>query len=145
MDKNKTISHISWLISASKEQMRFLFFDMKSTIERYYLKNDHLLNKSFYHLNLSRTLLNQVEKNYISLIKGGRFYSQILLHLKNTYLQRAIFQLSMGFDYFKEARNNIEKLSFVTYKSLFQTWSQAMMMLNQLIHEVDVLLSMMKE
>ncbi len=145
MEQNKQISHISWLISASKEQMQFLTKEFKNAFESPYIKKDHVLLKSSYHLNLARILLTQVEKNYIAMIRGGRFFSSVLMHIKNTYLQRSCFQLSMSFDYFKEGSFKIEQISPALHKSLFSKWSQLTMMLNQLVREFDCLLSSMKE
>ncbi len=144
MEINKIVSHISWIVVASKEKMRFLNQEMKAVFSNMYLKNDKLLNKSQYHLNLARTLLTQVEKNYIVFINNGANNSSLLLRIKNTYLQRCIFQLSMGFDCYKENLFKVEKVSNSLAKSLLNKWYQTVMILNNLINEMDMLIARFK-
>lgn len=141
MELNKLASSISWLIVASKEKIKFLNQEMKQIYIDSYLKNDKLLLKAQYHLNLAKVLLNQVEKNYIVFVKQGVNNINLLTRIKNIYLQRCLFQLSMSFDYFKENKLKIENVSFSLSKSLFNKYLQTIAILNNLLKDMDILIS----
>lgn len=144
MEINTTISHISWVIFACKEKMKFLNQEMKKTLNSAYLKNDKMIIKSQYHLNMARTLLSQVEKHYFAFIKTGVKNTMILMRIKNMYLQRCIFQLSMGYDCYKESNKIVNNVSESLSKSLMNKWCQAMMILTNLINELDDLITRFK-
>lgn len=141
MEVNQAASHISWVIVAAKEKIKFLNQEIKPIFDNMYLKNDKILNKSLYHLNLARTLLAQVEKNYIVFIKTGVNNSTLIMRIKNTYLQRCVFQLSMAYDCFKESKFKVENISMSLAKSLLNKYYQAVMILNSLVNEIDNLIS----
>ena len=144
MEANQLASRISWMIVASKEKMKFLNQEMKNVFSNIYLKNDKLLNKSQYHLNISKTLLAQVEKDYVAFIKTGVSNVALLMRIKNTYLQRCFFQLSMGYDCYKENMFKVENASLALAKSLLNKWCQTITLLNNLIKEIDFLITKYK-
>lgn len=144
MEVNQLASRISWMIVASKEKMKFLNQEMKNVFSNIYLKNDKLLNKSQYHLNMSKTLLSQVEKDYVVFIKTGVSNVALLMRIKNTYLQRCFFQLSMGYDCYKENMFKVENASLALAKSLLNKWCQTITLLNNLIKEIDFLITKYK-
>ncbi len=142
MERNQIASHISWMIVANKEKMRFLNQEMKLLFSDIYLKNDKLIIKSQYHLNLARTLLSQVEKNYIVFINTGIKNTTLLARIKNTYLQRCVFQLSMGYSCYQEINAKVVSVSKSLAKSLLNKWYQSSMILNSLTKELDNFISM---
>ncbi len=144
MEFNQLAFHISWVIVAVKEKIKFINQEMKPIFNNIYLKNDKLLIKSQYHLNLARTLLSQVEKNYLVYMKNGLTNNVLITRIKNTYLQRCVFQLSMSYDCYKENMYKVENVSLALAKSLLNKFYQAVVILNNLVKEVDSLISMLK-
>lgn len=145
MEINKIINQTSWMISASKEQMKFLYKEVKSLMTFTTLVNLVQLNKSIYHLNMSRVLLNQLEKNYAFLLSSNTVNSSKILKLKNTYLQRCVFQYLLGFDYYKEIHNQIDMVSIAINKSNLYKWNMLNGLLNKLIDQFDNLLRILNK
>ena len=140
MEINKIISHTSWTISASKEQIKFLYKEMKYASTFIMVNSSGFFTKSLYHLNMSRILLNQIEKNIIMLIKSNNVTSSNITKIKNTYLQRCMFQFSMGHSYYKEIIELINQVSRTLNISLLQKWNNLKMILDNLVTQFDYII-----
>ena len=140
MEINKVVSHLAWTISASKEQIKFLYKEMKYTSSFLIVGNSVFFTKSLYHLNMSKTLLNQIEKNNVLFIKTNNVTANNMTKLKNTYLQRCIFQFSMGYSFYKETIELINQISKTLNMSLLQKWNNLKVMFDSIMSQFDYII-----
>ena len=108
---DRTIQLITWLFSASIEKINEIEKEVKKTN----FTNDVLINKALKHLLVSKKILIQTERIYNNLLKNGGLKPSSILEIKNTYLQRCLFQS------LEETKtNNIKiKLKWVKLNELF--------------------------
>lgn len=100
--ENKGYQHILWHIIACKEQINYIYKEISKAFNNTSLSNSFAYKKMIYYFSMSKTLILQLEQNYIVVLNKGNVSSTEITRLKNTYLQRSLFNFSMCIDYFKE-------------------------------------------
>ena len=60
--------------------------------------------------------------------------------LKNTYLQRCIFQFSMGYSFYKETIELINQISKTLNMSLLQKWNNLKVMFDSIMSQFDYII-----
>ena len=115
---DRTIQLITWLFSASIEKINEIEKEVKKTN----FTNDVLINKALKHLLVSKKILIQTERIYNNLLKNGGLKPSSILEIKNTYLQRCLFQRALGQSILEETKtNNIKiKLKWVKLNELIK-------------------------
>ena len=140
MELDKVIIHTSWLISALKEQAKYLHKEMKYASSFSLIKNSSIYVKSMYHFNLFRVLLNQVDKSYANLMNKSNF-NPFLINLKNTYFQRCVFQFSLAFSYYKEVNVLIDNISHGLNASLLFKLNNINSLLDKTSKQIDIIIA----
>ena len=84
-DKNKLIITTSWLFEAVNNQYRAVINDIRKSMMFSMYKLSTLFNKFNKNINLSFSLINQAQRNFVVVLKQAQFNSVTLNNIYKMY------------------------------------------------------------
>ena len=117
-DKNKLIITTSWLFEAVNNQYRAVINDIRKSMMFSMYKLSTLFNKFNKNINLSFSLINQAQRNFVVVLKQAQFNSVTLNNIYKMYVKRGIYQEKMASEALRNLRYDVNVFSDPLFKNI---------------------------
>ncbi len=117
-EKNKLIITTSWLFEAVNNQYRAVINDIRKSMMFSMYKLSTLFNKFNKNINLSFSLINQAQRNFVVVLKQAQFNSVTLNNIYKMYVKRGIYQEKMASEALSNLRYDVNVFSDPLFKNI---------------------------
>lgn len=134
---NKRINYILLLLSSCKEQYDILFKDF-NYLNKKYLSNV-CLKKSINYLNISKTLLFRFKETFISLLSSNNISNMTFYRIKELYIERSYYNLSICKSYYAEYISSLNKDEKTNKYNIVNKISYLQKTLDNVIKNIEII------
>ena len=125
--------------------MNYIYKEISKTFNNTSLSNSFSYKKMTYYFTMSKTLILQLEQNYTIILNKGNITSSTMIRLKNTYLQRSLFNFSMCIDYFKEFVLTLDSSVVSVNKMVLLKMNNIKGLLDKITLQIDNLIKILEK
>lgn len=118
----KSLAKLNWLISANKEQYRFLIMEYKKTNSLIKYQSSKLFVTAHNNFKIGFKLFKEFDINFQNLLQKNHLNKQAFIQYLSPYIDRSLLKINAGFTLLQEEKYNINYQNDLVFKTILSLY-----------------------